>query len=125
MSNTANYIDGFVHPIPQKHLSQYKNVAQQIAQIWKEYGATAYFEYLGDDLKLEGTRSFTQAVDAKEDEIVLFGWVVFPSRKVRDEANKQVPLDPRMADLIAPLTNSKRLIFDAQRMIYGGFQSLI
>jgi len=121
----ANYIDGFVHPIPKKHLDEYKNIAEKIAGIWKEHGAIAYFEYVGDDLKLDGTRSFAELVDAKEDEVVLFGWVVFPSREVRDKANKQVPLDTRMTDLITPLINSERIIFDAKRMAYGGFQSLI
>jgi uncharacterized protein YbaA (DUF1428 family) len=61
----------------------------------------------------------------KEDEAVVFGWVVFPSKEVRDRANKQVPEDSRMAELVAPLTDPGRLIFDAERMIYGGFQPLV
>ncbi|MAX81650.1 MAG: RNA signal recognition particle [Crocinitomicaceae bacterium] len=121
----ANYIDGFVLPVPQTHLDEYKNVAEKVAETWKEYGALAYFEYVGDDLKLEGTRSFIEVTDLKEDEVVVFGWVVFPSKEIRDQANQQVPNDPRMAELVAPLTNSKRLIFDASRMVYGGFQSLV
>lgn len=121
----ANYIDGFVLPVPQTHLDEYKNMAEKVAEIWKEYGALAYFEYVGDDLKLEGTRSFIEVTDLKEDEVVVFGWVVFPSKEIRDQANQQVPNDPRMAELVAPLTNSKRLIFDANRMVYGGFQSLV
>ena len=121
----ANYIDGFVLPVPQTHLDEYKNVADKVAEIWKEYGALAYFEYVGDDLKLEGTRSFIEVTDLKEDEVVVFGWVVFPSKEIRDQANQHVPNDPRMAELVAPLTNSKRLIFDASRMVYGGFQSLV
>lgn len=120
-----NYIDGFVLPVPRIHLDEYKGVAKKVAEIWKEYGALAYFEYLGEDLKLEGTRSFVEVVDLKEDEAVVFGWVVFPSKEIRDSANKQVPNDSRMADLVAPLTNPKRLIFDAKRMVYGGFQSLV
>ena len=66
----ANYIDGFVLPIPQKHLNQYRNVAQKVAKIWKEHGALAYFEYVGDDLKLEGTRSFPECLGAKENEAI-------------------------------------------------------
>lgn len=121
----TNYIDGFVLPIPQKHLNEYKHVAEQVAEIWREYGALAYFEYVGDDLKLEGTRSFIEIVDAHENEAVIFGWVVFESREARDLANEQVPADSRMKDLIAPLTDSSRLIFDATRMIYGGFKPLV
>ena len=121
----TNYIDGFVFPVPRIYLDEYKSVSEKVAAIWKEYGALAYFEYVLDDLKLEGTRSFTEAVDLKEDEAVVFGWVVFPSREIRISANKKVPADPRMAELVAPLTDPERLIFDAGRMVYGGFQPLV
>lgn len=120
-----NYIDGFVLPLPRVHLDEYKGVAEKVAAIWKEYGALAYFEYVADDLELEGTRSFIEVVDLQEDEVVVFGWVVFPSKEVRDSANKQVPLDSRMEALIAPLTDPTRLIFDAERMVYGGFKPLV
>lgn len=120
-----NYIDGFVLPIPREHLNQYKDVAQQVAWIWKEHGALAYFEYVGEDLKLEGTRSFPDAVGAKEDEVIIFGWVVFDSRETRDLANKRVAADPRMPGLINPLTDPSRVVFDAGRMVYGGFESLV
>ena len=54
MNNTEeHYIDGFVFPIQRKHLNEYKKTAEKIAEIWKEYGALAYFEYVGEDLKLE------------------------------------------------------------------------
>ncbi|MCB0855224.1 MAG: DUF1428 domain-containing protein [Bacteroidetes bacterium] len=120
-----NYIDGFILPIPRIHLDKYKKVAEKVAEIWKEYGALAYFEFVGDDLSLEGTKSFIETVDATEDEEIVFGWVVFPSKEIRDLANKKVPQDPRMADLVAPLTKPERLIFDASRMVYGGFQPLV
>lgn len=120
-----NYIDGFVLPVPRIHLNEYKGVAERVAEIWKEYGAIEYFEYVGEDLKLEGTRSFIELVGLKEDEVVVFGWVIFPSKEIRDRANKKVPTDSRMEDLVAPLTNPKRLIFDAERMVYGGFQPLV
>ncbi len=120
-----NYIDGFVFPIPRKHLEEYKNVAEQVAAVWKEYGATSYSEFVGDDMSLAGTRSFVAAVDAKEDEVVVFGLVVFPSKEIRDSANKQVATDPRMTELVSPLTNADRMIFDASKMVYGGFRSLV
>lgn len=121
----ANYIDGFVLPIPQKHLNEYRQVAEKVAEIWKEYGALAYFEYIDDDLKLEGTLSFSEVVTVNEEEVIIFGWVVFPSREIRDRANEQVPNDSRMNDLVAPLTDPSRMIFDAERMVYGGFKPLV
>ena len=123
--NKTNYIDGFVLPIPRIHLDEYRRVVETVAKIWKEHGALAYFEYVGEDLKLEGTRSFPELIDAKEDEAIIFGWVVFDSREARDLANERVAKDPRMTNLIAPLTDSSRIIFDAKRMAYGGFESLL
>ena len=117
----AHYVDGFVFPVPRDRLSEYKRVAEAAAEIWKEHGALDYLEYVGDDLKLEGTRSFTDLVAATENETIVFGWVVFESREARDLANEKVAADPRMADLIASSNSG----FDAKRMAYGGFQSLV
>lgn len=123
--NDTKYIDGFVFPIPRNHLNEYKMAAEKVAEIWKEYGAIDYFEYIGDDMYLEGTKSFVEAIDAKENEEIVFGWVVFPSKKVRDLANEKVPTDPRMTEIVMPLIDPKKLIFDASRMVYGGFIPLV
>ncbi|WP_053978561.1 DUF1428 domain-containing protein [Mangrovimonas xylaniphaga] len=121
----TNYIDAFVFPIPQAYLEEYKKVAEKVADIWKEYGAIAYFEFIGDELHMEGTQSFIETVNAKEDEKVIFGWTVFPSKEVRDLANQKVPTDPRIKELVDPLTNPEKLIFDASRMAYGGFKPFV
>lgn len=120
-----NYIDGFVFPLPKAELEKYKNVALKVAEIWKEYGALSYQEYVGDDLSLEGTQSFAEAIEVKEDEVIVFGWVIFPSKEVREEANKKVPLDPRMEEILAPIKQDEKVIFDASRMFYGGFKALV
>lgn len=117
----AHYIDGFVLPIPRDRLGEYKRIVEVAAEIWKEHGALDYREYVGDDMSLEGTRSFTDLIAASEDEVIVFGWVVFESRETRDLANEKVAADPRMADLIDPSNSG----FDAKRMAYGGFQSLV
>ena len=117
----ANYIDGFVHPIHRDRLEEYKCLVAVVAEIWKEHGALDYWECVGDDLHLEGTRSSIDLVDAAEDEIILFGWVVFDSREARDLANEKVATDPRMVELI----ESSNSGFDAKRMAYGGFRSLV
>ena len=121
----TNYIDGFVFPVPRARLNEYKRVAEAVAEIWKEHGALDYREYGGDDLKLEGTRSFTDLVSATNEETIVFGWVTFESREARDLANEKVVADPRMAELINPLIDPANPVFDAKRMAYGGFQSLV
>lgn len=121
----ANYIDAFVLPIPKIHLETYQSVTEQVAEVWKEYGAIAYYEYMCDDLTREGTRSFVDAANATDSEAIIFGWVVFDSRESRDLANEKVPQDPKMAEIVGPLVDLSKLIFDASRMVYGGFRPLV
>lgn len=120
-----NYIDGFVFPIAKANIVTYTAIAEQVAEIWKEYGALSYQEYIGTDMDLAGTASFAAALHADPDEVVVFGWVVFPSKEVRDEANAKVPTDARMEALVRPLLTGATTIFDARRMLYGGFQPLV
>lgn len=117
----ADYIDAFVLPVPRDRLDNYRRLVEAVAEIWKEHGALDYREYTGDDLVLAGTRSFTDVAAATEDEVIVFGWVVFESRNARDLANKKVASDPRMADLIKSSDSG----FAAERMVYGGFKSLV
>ena len=120
-ARTVHYIDGFVLPVSRSRLDDYKRLVEAVAEIWKEHGALDYREYVGDDLILNGTRSFTDLVAATDDEAIVFGWVVFESRKARDLANEKVAADPRIADLVS----SSKTGFDARRMAYGGFQSFV
>jgi uncharacterized protein YbaA (DUF1428 family) len=123
--NVTQYIDGFVLPVPRDQLMRYREVVEKVAAIWKEHGALDYSEYVCDDPHLEGTRSFKDVANMKEDEVVIFGWVSFASREARDLANTRVAADPRMTALVDPLTNTSRPIFSADRMVYGGFRSLV
>lgn len=117
----APYIDGFVFPIPSDRLNEYKRLAEAVAEIWKEHGALEYREYVGDDMKLEGTRSFNDLAEAKENESLVYGWVAFASREARDLTNEKVAADPRVAALMAASDSG----FDAARMAYGGFRALV
>ena len=116
-----NFIDGFVLPIPTDRLGEYKRVVEAVAEIWKEHGALDYREFVGDDLKLEGTLSFNDLLAAAKNETIIFGWVVFASRRARDLANERVAADPRMASLI----EGSDAGFDASRMAYGGFKCFV
>lgn len=117
----SHYIDGFVLPVSRDRLGEYRRLVEAVADIWREHGALDYREFVGDDLELEGTRSFTDLVAATEAEAIVFGWVVFDSREARDLANEKVAADPRMAELV-DASNSG---FDAKRMAYGGFRPLV
>ena len=117
----SNYIDGFVLPVSRDRLHEYKLLVEAVADIWREYGALDYREFVGDDLIRDGTRSFADLAAASDGEAIVFGWVEFESRAARDLANDKVAADPRMADLI----KSSNSGFDAERMAYGGFLSLV
>lgn len=117
----TQYIDGFVLPIPKNRLDDYRRVAAAVAEIWKEYGALDYREYVGEGPSLEGTRSFAECMAASSEDVIVFGWVAFESRAARDRANEKVASDPRMAGLVNETTTG----FDAGRMAYGGFRPLV
>ncbi|MBT8078765.1 MAG: DUF1428 domain-containing protein [Gammaproteobacteria bacterium] len=117
----AHYIDGFVFPIARDRLEDYRRLVEAVAEVWKEHGALDYREYVGDDMVLEGTRSFTDLVGVTEGEAIVFGWVEFASREARDLANEKVAADPRMVDLMSSSNSG----FDAERMAYGGFRSFV
>jgi uncharacterized protein YbaA (DUF1428 family) len=108
------YVDGFVLAVPKSNLEAYKAMARKCEPIWREYGAIDYVECVGDDTPYGEVTSFPRAVLAKEDEIVIFSWIVYPSKEVRDACNKAVMNDPR-------LDGMKDMPFDGKRMIYGGF----
>lgn len=117
----THYIDGFAFPIANDRLDDYRPLANAVAEIWKEHGALAYHEYTGDDMTLDGTRSFVDVLSARENETIVFGWVVFESREARDLANAKVSTDPRMEKLVTSVESG----FDPERMAYGGFRPLV
>lgn len=118
----SNYIDGFVFPIASDRLAQYTEVVADVATIWLEHGALEYHEFQGDDMFREGTSSFTE--QCRENETIIFGWVVFESKQSRDEVNQRVIDDPRMTEVVAPLLDHENPVFDSSRMAYGGFKTL-
>lgn len=117
----AHYVDGFVLPVPSNNIEAYRKMAEQAGKIWTEHGALQFWECVGDDVKPGKVTSFPQSVQLKEDETVIFSWIVFNSREHRDEVNAKVMEDPRLKDMMDP----KSLPFDAMRMFWGGFNTLV
>ena len=113
------YVDGFVLAVPKANIESYKEMARLGGQIWKEYGALSYVECIGDDVPYGELTSFPRAVQAKEDEIVVFSWITYESRKARDEILAKVMADPRLSP------DKWTMPFDTKRMIYGGFESFV
>ena len=114
-----NYVDGYVVAVPTKNKAAYKTCAETAAIVFKEHGALSITECWGDDVPPGKLTSFPTAVQCQPDETVVFSWIIWPSRQVRDEASKKVMADPRMQAL------EKSMPFDGKRMIYGGFQIIL
>jgi uncharacterized protein YbaA (DUF1428 family) len=114
----AVYVDGFVLPVPRDKLAAYRTIARKAGKVWRDHGALEYIECVEDDVKPGKQTSFPQSVKRKEGEVVVFSWIVYPSRKARDRINDK---DPRLAKMMDP----KAMPFDTKRMIWGGFRSMV
>jgi len=115
------YVDGFILPVPKKKVGAYRRLARKCGRIWKEYGALEYVECVADDVKAGKFTSFPQSVKLKPGEVVWYSWIVYKSRKHRDQVNAKVMKDPRLAATMDP----KAMPFDSKRMIYGGFRTMV
>jgi uncharacterized protein YbaA (DUF1428 family) len=113
------YVDGFVIPVPKQRIEAYKAAARTAAAVWKDHGARAVVECIGDDTPYGERTSFPRAVEAKEDEIVVFAWILYRSRAERDAVNAKVMADPRMKGMEGDMP------FDGKRMIFGGFEMFL
>ncbi|WP_437620281.1 DUF1428 domain-containing protein [Sorangium sp. So ce1151] len=114
-----SYVDGFVVPVPADKKEAYRALAVKAAAVFKEHGATRVVECWGDDVPDGKITDFKGAVKAEPGEVVVFSWIVWPSKEVRDEGSKKAMEDPRMN------MDNETTPFDAKRMIFGGFDVLL
>ena len=113
------YVEGFVAAVPASNKEAYRKHAAVAAPLFKEFGATRVVECWGDDVPEGKLTDFRGAVKAKEGEIVVFSWIEYPSKDVRDAANKKIMADPRMKAM------GEQMPFDGKRMIFGGFAPIL
>ena len=111
------YVDGFVLAVPKAKKEAYREMSAKAWVLFKEFGAIRQVECWGDDVPDGKVTDFKGAVKAKDDEVVVFSWVEYPSKEVRDAANKKMMEDERMSNMDSP--------FDGARMIYGGFAPIL
>jgi uncharacterized protein YbaA (DUF1428 family) len=114
-----NYVDGFVAAVPTANREKYRAHAEKAALVFKECGALKVVECWGDDVPDGEVTSFPMAVKRKEDECVVFSWILWSSRRARDEGMKKAMEDPRLEPDVNPMP------FDGKRLIYGGFQTIV
>lgn len=117
----AQYVDGFVVPVPKKNLAAYARIAKKACKIWLEHGALDYKECVGDDLNVKAGLPFPKGIKTKPGEAVVFAYIVYKSRAHRDKVNAKVMKDPRVHQMCDP----KDMPFDCARMLYGGFKTIV
>jgi uncharacterized protein YbaA (DUF1428 family) len=115
------YVDGYVLPIPKKHIETYRRLAKVAAKVWRDHGALEYRECVGEDLDVKMLLPFPRAMKIKKGETVVFAWIVFKSRAQRDRVNTKVWKDPRLNASM----KDQPMPFDVKRMMYGGFNVLV
>lgn len=118
-----SYIDGFVIPVPKANKDKFIEHARKADDLFMEYGATRILECWGDDVPEGKLTDFRRAVQATDDEAVVFSWVEWPDKATRDAAMEKMQgvmaTDPRMS----PETNP--MPFDGKRLIFGGFVPVV
>ena len=112
------YVEGFLTPVPVANRDAYRDHADRAATLLLELGVTRMVECWGEDVPRGTVTDMYRAVQAGEDEAVLFSWFEYPDRATRDAANDRIRTDPRFAEMGADMP------FDARRMIYGGFAAV-
>jgi uncharacterized protein YbaA (DUF1428 family) len=117
--DAMGYVDGFVLAVPTAEREAFRRFAEHAARVFKEHGASKVVECWGDEVPDGEVTSFPMSVDRKDDETVVFAWIVWPSKEVRDAGMAKVSADPR----VQPDTNP--MPFDRKRVIYGGFVPIV
>jgi len=115
----AQYVDGFVIPVPKRNVEAYRRMARKAGKIWREHGALEYRECVGEDLDIKMCLPFTRGIKSKPGETIIFAWITYKSRKHRDAVNAKVMKDPRLNKM--PI----KMPFDVKRMLYGGFETIV
>jgi uncharacterized protein YbaA (DUF1428 family) len=113
----TGYVNGSLFAVPNANKSDFTAFAKQMADIFTEYGATRVLDAWGEDVPKGKVTDFQGAVQARDDETVVFGWIEWTSKDDCDSAWEKIMGDPRMAGAKMPC--------DGQRMVFGGFEPIV
>lgn len=114
-----SYIDGFLAAVPTANKDKFIAHARTGDSVFIEFGALRVVECWADDVPHGKQTDFFRAVQAKDDETVVFSWIEWPDKATRDVGMQKMMEDPRMD----PATNP--MPFDGKRLIYGGFTPIM
>jgi uncharacterized protein YbaA (DUF1428 family) len=118
-----SYVDGFVLAVPTASKDAFIAQARSIDSIFMEMGAIRVVECWGDDVPDGKLTDFKRAVQAKENETVVFSWIEWPDKATRDAAMARFHDRMMTEDRFNPEKNPP--CFDGKRMIFGGFTPVL
>ncbi|NTB87536.1 DUF1428 domain-containing protein [Agrobacterium tumefaciens] len=113
------YVEGFVTAVPTANKDTYIKHAREALPLFEQLGVIRMAENWGDDVPTGKVTDFYGAVQARDDETVVFSWFEYPDKATRDAANEKMMADPRMEQL------GKTMPFDGSRMIFAGFDVFV
>ncbi len=113
------YVDGFILPISDDKVADYKPMAETFAAKAKAQGALGSLEAIGDGLEHGHTTDFFRAVQAQDGENVVFSFILWPDKATRDAGWEKIMADPEMQPGAMPMP------FDGKRMFWGGFKPFV
>lgn len=113
------YVDGFVIPVPNKKRAEYEKLAKLSSEIFIDHGALEAYESWSDDVKEGKITDFFRSVNAKEGEVLVFAFYIWPSKEVRDKAMQTAMEDERFKGF------DPSDVLDGSRMILGGFKTFL
>jgi uncharacterized protein YbaA (DUF1428 family) len=113
------YVDGFLAAVPTANKDRFIAHARTGDSIFIEHGALRVVECWGDDVPHGTQTDFFRAVQAGDDETVVFSWIEWPDKATRDVGMQKMMDDPRMDPASNPMP------FDGKRLVYGGFRPLV
>lgn len=118
-----SYIDGFVIAVPTANKQKFIEHARKGDTVFTDFGAIPVVECWADDVPQGKVTDFHKAVQATEDESIVFSWIEWPDKETRDAAMAKMMsedfCDERMDHEKNPAP------FDGSRLIYGGFQPIV
>lgn len=112
------YVQGAVLGVTADREEDYTELARQMGEMMREYGAIEVIENWEVDVPDGENTDFRRAVAAKDNEKIVFSWVTWPSKEFFDEAHEKMMQDERMQ------TMPENLPFEGKRMVYGGFRTI-
>lgn len=112
----AMYFQSVVIPVKTGNKQAFLDMANKMSSIFAEHGAMRSVECWGDDLMDGKVTDFKRAVQATDDETVVFSWDWWPDKATYDAAMKKLMADDRMKP-------DGSMPFDGRRLIYGAFET--